>query len=127
MLVINRTVIYCFHSLIFLIPHSVRHIDGRPTTRNLLDKVVWDVAKDWYDLGLHLVDEESVCRLRNIQANNRDVEVCCIEMLQFWLQVDPQASWRQLVDVLGTINYNYLAVKIEDWLKEFPPLAACMC
>ena len=51
-----------------------QHIDGRPSPCNLVNHVMWDAAREWYNLGLLLLKEDQVCSLNNIEANNQR---CC--------------------------------------------------
>ena len=65
------------------------------------------------------MQDEWVYKLNVIEANHpNDVERCCAEMFQYWLQVDTDASWNKLVDALVQIKHKALATKIKkDVLK----------
>ena len=70
------------------------------------------VAKKWRDLGIELLSavENGVDQLDIIRENNpRDVETCCTEMFQFWLNNANDASWKELVEALKIIGHNVLA------------------
>ena len=65
-----------------------------------------------------MLENNYVHDLTVIEANYNDVRVRCREMFDKWLQVDPKATWNQLIDALEKINLNALAQKIrEDVLK----------
>ena len=61
------------------------------------------IATKWYELGLELLDSSS--HLLLIKANNQNnVQSCCQEMLQKWLDIKPDASWSELVTALRSID-----------------------
>ena len=75
------------------------------------------VARRWRDLGIELLSavENGVEKLDIIRENNpRDVEACCTEMFQFWLDNANDASWRKLVEAVKIIGYNVLAKDLEE-------------
>ena len=76
----------------------------RPNMKQLL-KILRQqpIATKWYELGLELLDSSS--HLQVIKANNQnDVQSCCQEMFQRWLDVKPDASWSKLVTALRSIK-----------------------
>jgi len=65
------------------------------------------VASKWHDLGVQL--KLDVDKLNTIKANCLgNVEQCCTEMYQFWLQSDPKASWEKLAKALQSIGLTTL-------------------
>jgi len=63
------------------------------------------VASKWHDLGVQL--KLDVNKLNTIQANHPgNVEQCCTEMYQFWLQSDLQASQEKLTVALQNIGFT---------------------
>ena len=61
--------------------------------------------------------EDSVADLNTISANNRgDVIQCCSSMFSLWLERQPKASWKQLIEALTKIKLNQLASEIEKLL-----------
>ena len=73
----------------------------------------------WYDLGVELLAEEDVQALDEIQSNYpRDANMCCTKMFQLWLDKQPKASWRQLIEALRepNIELKELANTIEQKL-----------
>ena len=69
------------------------------------------VARKWYDLGIEL--SLNVDKLNNIEANNsRDIERCCTQMYQHWLNSDLLASREKLAVALQHIGYNTLAERV---------------
>ena len=88
--------------------------NDRPSHKLLNKYVTNQVAPYWQELGAQLLDEESVYKLKNIEKNYpNDVEKCCSEMLERWLETDSKASWNTLIGALGQINQNTLAAKIK--------------
>ena len=93
--------------------------NNRPTLKLLNKLVKRSVTTKWYDLGVELLAEEDVQALDEIQRNNpRDVSTCCTKMFQLWLERQPDASWRQLIQALRepNIELNELADTIEQKL-----------
>ena len=69
------------------------------------------VASKWYDLGVQL--ELDVNKLNTIKANHPgDVEQCCTDMYQFWLQSDLQASQEKLAIALQNIGFTTLLERV---------------
>ena len=70
-------------------------------------------AQTWKDLGVELLGEGSNDTLNIIKNDNSDVRDRCSAMFQLWLDRQPTASWRQLVQALEQLKLNYLAKQIE--------------
>ena len=84
----------------------------RPT-RKLLEKYIRnDIASNWEDLGVQLLEEEQHSMLNIIAVNKPDVLDRCTELFKYWL-VDVDASWNKLINALRVINQNVLAEKIK--------------
>ena len=81
--------------------------------------VIKKVAREWHELGIELVDQESVYKLNIIKVNHKnDVVECCSEMFEFWLKTDTTASWNTLIVALQQIGQNELVAIIKkDVLK----------
>ena len=54
--------------------------------------------------------------LDTISVNNRDVMGCCSSLFSLWLQRQPEASWKQLIDALIKTKLNRLASEIKKSL-----------
>ena len=72
-----------------------------------------DIAFKWEELGVELLDEEQLSKLRHIAKDEHEVEDCCTKLFNYWLDTDPDASWNKLLEALKNIKQNYLAEKIE--------------
>ena len=70
----------------------------------------------WKDLGLELLGQDSVADLNTISVNNRDVVGCCASLFSLWLQRQPEATWKQLIDALIKTKLNLLASEIKKSL-----------
>ena len=75
--------------------------------RDLNRHIVEQQAAQWKRLGLELGLKDY--HIANINANNsscneRQVEVCCSQMLQKWLEIDPSATWGKLDDAIKNIK-----------------------
>ena len=91
---------------------------NKPRIRMLM-KFKGEIAPHWSDLGIQLLEEKYVHKLKIIKKNHpADIEKCCAEMLEYWLDVDTKASWDKLIDALECIGQNALAETIiEDISK----------
>ena len=73
------------------------------------------IANHWKDLGTELLENEHVHELKTIETNHHhNVKICCREMFDYWLQVDCNANWNQLITALYKINLTALAQQIND-------------
>ena len=73
---------------------------SRPSKRNIL-YLAPQVALQWYELGIKLLDEDKDCHLKIIRTNyGNDLRKCCVEMFWYWLDSHPKASWQQLITAL---------------------------
>ena len=90
----------------------------------LLHKYVRDrVAPQWRDLGIQLMEQESVDMLAIIEANHpNDVQRCCTEMLEYWLRNDDDASWNKLISAFEQIGQKAVAAKIKKNVVKGIPL-----
>jgi len=92
--------------------------NNRPTLKLLNKLVKPHVTTKWHDLGIELL-EVDLKTLDEIQNNYpRDANMCCTRMFQLWLDGQPGASWRQLLQALKEPNIGMyeLANKIEQKL-----------
>ena len=85
----------------------------RPTHRLLNNYIRNDIASNWEDLGVQLLEEEQHSMLKVIAADKPDVLGRCTELFKYWLVVDVHASWNKLINALRVINQNVLAEKIK--------------
>ena len=61
-------------------------------------------------MGVELLAEEDVQALDEIQSNYpSNASTCCTKMFQLWLDRQPEASWRQLIQALREPN-----IKLEE-------------
>ena len=91
-------------------------VDTRPTIKALQHaKIINDITPKWFELGIALLDDSQVTQLRTIKSNNNEVTRCCIEMLMYWLETHPSATWNNLREALMTpgVEMNNVATKIE--------------
>ena len=73
------------------------------------------IAPHWNYLGIQLLQEKYVYKLKIIKENyHGDIERCCAEMFKYWLDVDTKASWDKLIDALERIEQNALAETIKE-------------
>ena len=86
-----------------------------PTLKELHRYVRPEVASQWYDLGVELLNHDQVKRLDVIKCDYPGLsETCCTEMFKYWLQVDVDASWDKLLKALKHTGYNTLADKLKN-------------
>ena len=85
----------------------------RPTLKLLNKFIRNDIAFNWEDLGVELLDEEQRVMLKSIAKNKHNVQGRCTELFEYWLDVDIDASWNKLMNALQEINQTVLADKIK--------------
>ena len=72
------------------------------------------VTAEWYDIGVELLDGNTVA-LDKIEAKySSDVNKCCTEMFKKWLQYNPEANWDQLASVLSEVGLTTAAETIKS-------------
>ena len=65
------------------------------------------MAARWHDLGTQLLTDDTVGVLDVIKADHpNDVRACCNEMFVRWLELQPNATWSQLITALSNIGMN---------------------
>ena len=72
----------------------------------------------WKDLGVELLGDGSNDALEVIKNNSSDVMDRCSAMFQLWLDRQPTASWKKLIQALEKVQLNYLANQIESKLTK---------
>ena len=91
--------------------HLNRHV------RSQLCAACADNPEAWKDLGMELMPG-SEAALGTIAANSHgNVITCCSSLFKLWLQRQPNASWRQLIQALKDIGLDKLATEIKGKLE----------
>ena len=76
------------------------------------------MAARWHDLGTALLTNDTVGTLDVIKANHpNDVSVCCNTMFAKWLELQPNATWSQLIAALSKIGMKTAAQSVRCLLK----------
>ena len=92
-------------------------VDDRPDiqflNRHVREQLCAKTTQIWKDLGVELLGEGSNDALDVIKNNNSDVTNCYSAMFQFWLESQPSATWRRLIQALKQLQLNYLTNQIE--------------
>ena len=71
----------------------------------------------WRDVGRELLGEQVESELNAIAADSHgSVIKCCSGMFSLWLERQPEASWRQLINALRTVKLVALATNVEKLL-----------
>ena len=73
-------------------------------------------TQTWKDLGLELLGEGISRALGVIENNDSEVMIRCTKMFRLWLEREPTASWRKLIQALKQLNLISLADGIESKL-----------
>ena len=77
-----------------------------------------NIPEIWRQLGIALMEQESVTTLDVIKVNNSgNVTLCCSTMFNLWRQRQPKANWNQLIRALKEVKLNTLADEIEKLLS----------
>ena len=99
-------------------------MDDRPERKYLERHVREDLCSAcatnpeiWKDLGRELIPKSDAA-LGGITASAKgDVITCCSKLFELWLQRQPEASWRQLIEALKEVKLTTLAVEIQEKLE----------
>ena len=93
----------------------------RPALKYLNRHVRANITGKWHDIGVELFDVKGEPVLNTIRINNPgNADQCTAEMLQLWLDRQPDASWNQLIQAFRAPNIKLeaLASKIEEMLSK---------
>ena len=116
----HKTFVICdMLSFMFSVCVYIHVGTDRPALKYLYAHVRGNIANDWYDVGVALLDPGDEVALDTISKDHPgDSEKCAAKMLKLWLDRKPEASWGQLLEALRepNIKLNTLAVKIEEIL-----------
>ena len=98
-------------------------VDDRPELKYLENHVrdhlcaaCEDNSEAWKDFGMELlpVGDDTVAILKTISViSHGNIIKCCSSLFSLWLDRQPAATWRQLIQALTKIKLNKLAMKIE--------------
>jgi len=85
--------------------------------RDELSKACEKKEEVWKDLGRELMGDESEAALSSIAVNKKyDVTTRCSSLFSLWLERQPEATWKQLIDALNQIKLSNLATEIKKKL-----------
>ena len=77
------------------------------------------MAVRWHDLGTQLLTDDNVGVLDVIKADHpSDASACCNEMFVKWLELQPNATWSQLMTALNNIGMNTVAEEVIKHLSK---------
>ena len=103
---------------------AVPHTDTQLlTVQNLLEEL--KEVDDWYLLGAYL--GVPVYKLNEIQSEQRRVERCKLNMLQYWLNTTMTASWRDIARAVEQMNRLTLAANLKRKYLWGPPTPEGIC
>ena len=75
------------------------------------------MAVRWYDIGLQLLTDDTTGTLDVIKADHpNDATACCNKMFVKWLELQPSATWSQLITALSNIGMKTAAENVIDSL-----------
>ena len=102
----------------------------RPTMRDLSNFVVPYVGSKWYMLSFQLLDPQYTETMQSLKKDNRNVEECCMEMLNEWLRTEPKnATWKRLIEALNSpsVKLHNVANKLQKMLLKTKTVCMCIC
>ena len=71
------------------------------------------IAPYWHNVGIYLLEKPNVINIIRRDYPS-DLGSCCMQMLEYWLKVDDEASWNKLIDALQRIHLNGIAERIRQ-------------
>jgi len=89
----------------------------RPELSELMERVCKEAGVKWHAIGLQLGIPNGELQMIDNDCRGR-AQQCCREMFDAWLNKDPNATWRRVVEVLCTaaVGKNVLAMQLCEWL-----------
>ena len=91
------------------------YVGAEKPTIKLLMKYRGEISPYWHDIGTQLLQEEYYYMLNVIQKNHpNDIEKCCEKMFEYWLSVDVEANWNELIHALMVIKQNAIAARVRQ-------------
>ena len=85
--------------------------------RNILKPDTSGLAAQWLDLGIELLTNDTVGALKVIRTNHpNDASACCNGMFVKWLELQPRATWSQLIRALNNIGMKTAAENVRKCL-----------
>jgi len=71
----------------------------------------------WYDLGTQLLTHDTVGTLDVIKVDHpNDASACCNKMFVKWLELQPDATWSQLIKALNSIGMKAAVDSVNKYL-----------
>jgi len=68
----------------------------------------------WWDLGIELLNSNVSHKLNVIKASiGNNTTGCFNEMIKLWLQSQPDACWKQLIEALNHLKLDTLAATVD--------------
>lgn len=67
-------------------------------------------------MGEELLNNDDDITALDAATHGMDEKQCCSVMFRMWLERQPKASWRQLIDALYVIKLNRIANELENLL-----------
>ena len=100
--------------LLYIVGH---HYPTPKQIRNILKPDTSGLAARWHDLGTQLLTDDTVGVLDVIKADHpNDVSACCNKMFVKWLELQPNATWSQLITALSNIGMRSAAENVIECL-----------
>ena len=88
-------------------------LDSRPTLAELMKEVC--LTADWYEIGMRLdLDPDKLNSIRFSPVSERTKTS---DMYELWLDSKPEATRRELVEVLEEMELNRQAARYKKYLK----------
>ena len=90
---------------------------SKPTLKDLQAIVVPKVAAKWNELGIALLCDSP--KLEEIHNDYQNCRRCCLEMIRYWLEITPSATWGGLLQALRSPDLELInnAEEIEREIK----------
>ena len=102
--------------MLYIIGH---HYPTPKQLQNILKPDTSGLAARWHDLGTQLLSAATVGTLDVIKVDHpNDAGACCNKMLVKWLELQPNATWSQLIMALENIGMNTAAENVNKCLTK---------
>ena len=91
---------------------------SKPILKDLQKVVIPKVSIRWYELGIELFDEADRVKLQEIKETHNELQKCCLEMFQLWLNIYLDGTWHKIIEALKSPGVQLMtqANNIEKYL-----------
>ena len=96
---------------------DLNKVDTRPSLKDICEHIIPQYAVKWKVIGTLLGVPSGAMDVIEVDQHT-SVERCCIEMFVKWLDIDPNASWRNLITIIESPAVSASRVTDKEMFKK---------